>query len=285
MQQPNGRHLLPASHEDIEDPFSEIPELCSPVQWTFPYLKDAATADMEDEGYEDLKTRLYLESQAMMESFSYMFTSFFESLCDQKVPVIKIVANLESFGAFTPIHSSKNQPLLTDKLEYLDLGPNCDEDIMYSRIQRIVTKYCSFFNYKLLSFLVSKHGTPVDKRELEKYETSFNEYAKRRVLECPSEIGEMNKKDATLIVKIDISYKRSTLHQIKTLQGKVCHIIGVSDLKLICIKRGCLLLTFQLPVFVQKAIFPLSTDQQDNLKSLGILKLDCEDYHLTLEVM
>ena len=285
MQQPNSRHLPPASHEDIEDPFSEIPELCAPVQWTFPYLKDAATADMEDEGYEDLKTRLYLESQAIMEKFSYMFTSFFESLCDQKVPIIKIVANLESFGAFTPIHSSKNQPLLTDKLEDLDLGPNSDEDIMYSKIQRIVTKYCSFFNYKLLSFLVSKHGTPDDQGELKQYEIAFAEYAKRRVLECPSEIAEMNKKDATLIVKIDTSYQRSTLNQIKMLQGKMCDIIGVSDLKLICIKRGCLQLTFQLPVFVQKAIFPLSTDQQDNLKSLGILRLDCEDYHFTLEVM
>ena len=251
------------------------------IQWTFPLLKN--TTDMESEDYEKLKTRLRSETSKMTIRFTNIFTSFFESLSDRNVSVKRIVANLKSYEAFNHIDTGDNPPLLKVELENLDL---LDKDV-YSDIQSSVTVHCSFFDYKLLSFLVSRHGTEEEKLELKQYDQAFTEYAKRRVFEFPSEIGEMSKHCVTFGVKLDKCYERYTGTQLKLLEVELCEILGISDLKLIRIERGCIQLTFQIPVFVQQAIFPLSIDQEVKLKSLGILRLDCHcaDYHRTFKVV
>ena len=243
---------------------------------TFPLLKNA---DMKSEEYEKLKIRLYSESCALMEKFVYLFTSFFQSMSDRQVPVKKIVSNLKTFGAFTPIYKGENQPLLKDELSKLKLETTDMDDIMST-----VTDYCSFFNYRLLSFLVKKHGTLEDKEQLEKYEKEFSDYAQRRVFECPSEFGEMNKKFANLVVKLDDHYEQCTTKQLWLLEADLCKIFGVTNLNLRLLRPGCLQLTFQLPLFVQKAIFPLSKEQEKKLLALHVLRVDCKDYHFSSQV-
>ena len=248
------------------------------TQWTFPLLKSYC-ADMESEDYEKLKTRLLSESYTIMEKFVYMFTAFFQSLSDQKISVKKIVANLKAFGAFAHVYKGDNQPLLRDELGKLELATADMDDVM-----SIVTDYCSFFNYRLLSFLVSRHGTQKDKELLEQYEKEFSEYANRRIFECPSKFGEMNKKNPTLVVKLDHHYEQYSLNQLRLLEADLCKILGVSNLNLRQVQAGCFQLTFQLPSFVQKAVFPLSQKQEEELVALHVLSVDSGDYHFISEV-
>ena len=250
------------------------------TQWTFPLLKDK---DDNSEEYEKLKIRLYSDSCALMEKFVYLFTSFFQSMSDRQISIKKIIANLKTFGAFTPIYKSENQPLLKDELSKLKLETT-DRDIDMDDIMSTVTDYCSFFNYRLLSFLVEKHGTLEDKKQLEKYEKEFSDYAQRRVFECPSEFGDMNKKFANLIVKLDDHYEQCTVKQLWLFEADLCRIFGVTNLNLRLLKSGCLQLTFQLPFFVQNAIFPLSKEQEEKLLALHVLRVDCEGYHFPPEV-
>ena len=246
------------------------------AQLTFPLLKDT---DMKSEDYEKLKMRLYSDSCALMEKFAYLFTSLFQSMSDRQIPIKKIIANLKSFGAFTPIYKGENQPLLKDELSKLELETTDMDDIM-----SVVTDYCSFFNYRLLSFMVEKHGTTDDKEQIEKYEKEFSEYAQRRVFECPSEFGEVSKKFANLVVKLDDHYEQCTTKQVWLLEADLCKIFGVTNLNLRMLRRGCLELTFQLPFFVQKAVFPLTKEQEKQLLVLHVLRVDCEDYHFPSEV-
>lgn len=258
MQKPSSKHF---------------PIIPGKKEWTFPLLK---IDSMEPRDYEKLKARLYAESLSIMEKFVYVYTNFFQSLSNRKIAIKKLVAYLKTFGAFTPIYKGENQPLLKDELSKLNFETADMEDIMM-----IVTDYCSFFNYRLLSYLVNKHGDQSDQEELKRYEMDFMQYAERRVFECPSEIGEMNERCANLVVKLDEYYDQCSVNQLGLLENDLCKIFGISNLNLRRINPGCLQLTFQLPFFIQEAIFPLSQEQEEKLIALHVQSVDCGNYHFT----
>ena len=245
-------------------------------QQTFPLLKGDDMCPVE---YQRLITRLESESNNQMVKFGYLFTDFFKSLRDQEKKVKTIIVDLEAFGAFTRIYEKENPSFLRDDLENLDRATADMEDI-----QSIVNKYCSFFSYQLLSFLVSRHGTQEDKEKLKEYDKDFIQYAQRRVPECPSEISDLKETNAKIIVKTDDSYRGCSLKQLRLLEAKLCEIFGVTHLMLRQIKEGCLQLTFQLPFFIQEEVFPLSLDQEEKLVSLHISKVVSGDYHFLNKV-
>ena len=56
----------------------------------------------------------------------------------------------------------------------------------------VIGDYCWFFNSQMLECIIDKLGTKQDKKNLIRYKEEFNEYAKRHVFECPSEVGKVN---------------------------------------------------------------------------------------------
>lgn len=252
------------------------------TQTTFPLLK-YTTPGISSENYEKLQMRLYSESVSLIENFGRMFNSFFQSLSDRDVSIKKIVANLKAFGAFSPVYMYEggNQPLLRDELhpDRLELATADTDDI-----KLIILDYCSFFNYRLLSSLVASLGTENDKKQFEKYEAEFKEYAKRRIYECPSELGKLNSTNAILTVKLDSQYEWCSLDQLKLLEADFCKILKISNLNLCRVTSGCLQLTFTLPWFLQKLIFPLSREQEEKLTALHVHHVGCGYYHFTVKV-
>ena len=252
------------------------------TQQTFPMLKRTISG-LNSENYEKLQTRLYSESISLTENFGRMFNNFFQSLSDREVSIKKIVANLKAFGAFSPVYMYEggNQPLLRDELhtDRLDLATADIDDI-----KMIILDYCSFFNYRLLSSLVASLGTENDKRQFEKYEAKFKEYAKRRIYECPSELGKLNNTNAILTIKLDSHYEQCSLNQLKLLEADFCEILHISNLNLCLVTSGCLQLTFQLPWFLQKLIFPLSPKQEEELTALHVDRVVCKYYYFPVKV-
>ena len=231
---------------------------------------------MKAEDYEKLKSRLYHESVTIMDAFGHLFSQIFRSISDQGVCVKSLIVHLKAYSAFTPIFKGEKELLLRDELSKLDLQ-NAD----VNDITSIVQDYCSFFNYRLLSFLVGHCGTDEDKEKLKQYKDNFAEYAKRRVIECPSKFKEINENKAKFVLKLDEVYAQVTLRQIQLLECDICQILCVSHLDLCHITDGCVQLTFQLPFFIQKKIFPLSSEQEDKFKALRVIRIDCENYHFT----
>ena len=124
-----------------------------------------------------------------------------------------------------------------------------------------------------------------DKQRLEKYKEDFEHYIKRRVFECPTEIGPTHTpNNKELRVKVESDY--SKLVELKQFQCRLSLILEVSVhvLRISSIKEGCIQLTFFIPSFVQEAIFPLSAEQKVALKELGIIQLSCGDYHFPPQV-
>ena len=247
------------------------------AQKTFPLLQDMVPS-ISSEDFKKLQTQLYSESVSLTETFGRMFNNFFKSLKDRGITVEEIVADLKAFGAFSPVHK-ENQPLLREELERLDLATTSIYEI-----KSIILDYCSFFNIRLFSSLVVSFGTEDDETQLEKYKVEFNQYAKRRIYECPSELGKLNTTNAILTVKLDSQYEQCSLNQLKLLEADFCKILNITNLNLALVTSGCLRLTFQLPWFVQKKIFPLSKEQEEKLAELRVVGVICGHYHFTVKV-
>ena len=86
-------------------------------------------------------------------------------------------------------------------------------------------------------------------------------------------------------MKIDsTNYKKIVeLKLFECLLSKVLKV-HMHELKLCSVKDGCIEMIFLIPIFVQEAIFPLSTEQEATLKELGVIKLLCGDYHFPRQV-
>ena len=113
----------------------------------------------------------------------------------------------------------------------------------------------------------------------------INEYAKRRIFECPSELGQpSDKPQANVIIKLDHHYDQCALNQLKLLEADFCEILHITNLNLYLVTAGCLQLTFQLPWFIKREIFPLSHEQKEKMVALHVIRVTCGYYCFLDEV-
>ena len=253
----------------------KTPCLAMGTQISFPSL---ALGGLSDTEREHLEARLYTDSVRMMGRFQTLLNTIMDSLETRQVPVKRIITQIMTFGAFDPVHQKRDQPILEHELDKLreEAGTSIDD------IQYVVMKYSSFFNYHIVEQIIKTLGTQEDKLEFEKYERAFMEYTtKRKVVECPTQVALIDDiNQAMVFVKLDDSYDKCTVSHLKLFVGKLSEVLNLRDgvLQLVTVKSGCFELTFQVPLFVQQATFPLSLEQEKSLAQLGVLKLYSGSY-------
>lgn len=248
-------------------------ELQSPecTKCEFPILR----TKMDQLEREHLETRLVTESRDMMTRFAYLLASFFDMLEKNKeITVKQVISKLRMYGSFTPIFKGNQEPFLRDRLKSLPKDPDFDD------VSEVVVEYSSFFNFDLFRFLVDHHGSEQHKLNLAEYEKEFDEYIKRKIFECPSQLGEISDSEleGTLVVKVDKHYDNCSAHQLPLLKKKICDILNITLMKLCRVQSGCLCLTFQVPHHVLQSILPLSSDQEEMLVKHHVLSLKAVDY-------
>ena len=241
---------------------------------TFPILNQK---EMSQEEKEHLQQRLYAESVDMIYKFQELFTSTIASLKARDISVREISNHLRCLGALTPAYKDSKLPVFRHKLPQIQEAKDVDD------VMATVNDYCSFFNYGMLEHIINKLGAEKDRLNLVSYKEEFTKYAERKVFECPSEVGEMSEEGhANMFVTLDESYNNCTVSSLHLFKSKLTKILNISSdvvLKLCRIEVGSIKLTFQIPHFVQQAIFPLTSEQESALAGLGIVLLSCGDYH------
>ena len=83
-----------------------------------------------------------------------------------------------------------------------------------------------------------------------------------------------------MCVKLDSAYDEYDLSGIKRFQLRLSEILNTAYevLRLCSVEKGCFKLTFLIPSFLKDIIFPLSSEQELELKKMKVLKLECGDY-------
>ena len=235
-----------------------------------------------DEEYKDRLRVLEKESNEMDLKFNQLTSGIFKSLKARNISKVEFLPYLMGLNIMQPTYQGSTEVVFRKRRRELMECPTIDE------VWWIVSDYFSFFNYKLLEQIVSNLGTKEDKESVATYKQEFHIYAKRLLSECPSQFGSRSKEDdcKDLTVKLDSSYDDCTLCYLEELENKLSDILQLEYgvMRLCHVLPGCYELTFQVPSFVESAVFPLSSDQEVALKTLGVIRLRCGDYKYPSEV-
>ena len=242
---------------------------------SFPLLN---LKDMSPDEKERLHQRLYAESENMMYNFQKLFTSTRKSLVDRQISVKDLLKHLDCLGSIKPNFEGSELPLLDCKLPELRKSENVDDAMS------VISRYCSFFNYRIVEEIIDNVGSEQDKANLKKFKEEFSEYAQRHIFECPAELGVMSEiGHANMFVTLDATYESYTISHLYAFVNNLERVlkIPVMSLRLCRIGGGSLKLIFQLPLSLQQIIFPLSSEQEEALAGLGVEQLSCGDYQFT----
>ena len=225
-------------------------------QLSFPHISKVAP---DEKTRELLEGRLREESLDIMQEFRVVINKFFDSLEDQNYPIKRLVRYLADEAI-----DNKQDPIASI------------EDI-----QGLIKCRSSFYDYRLVKYMINLAGTAEDKERLQKYEQAFLSYAKRRIYECPSKFKAIcTSDDVKLHVKLDSEYDECKLEELKGFQNRLCSILQINLYYCLLseVKEGCFEVTFLIPQHVQEAIFPLSTEQLVELENLKVLYIACGCY-------
>ena len=234
---------------------------------------------LSDKHKEELEQRLIMESENIQLRFHTLCNKFFDSLDEQHIPLKKLVRHLKGLKALKKVNSSKSASVV-QSYEYV-----LDNITDIESVKDLIEEYSTFFDFRPVEYMIENVGLEKDRQRLEKYKENFEHYIKRRVFECPCEVGPSDAPNSTkLCVKLESDYDK--LVELKQFQCQLSLILEVSVhvLRLSSVKDGCIQLTFLIPDFVQEAIFPLSTEQEIAMKELGIIQLWCGSYQFQSQV-
>ena len=228
---------------------------------------------------EQLHERRCFESEQMIYKFQKLFTDTKKSLHEEKVSVAELIGHLECLGFIKPTFTDSGLPSLRHQL------PGLANTETVGAVMSIVKDYCSFFNYHMLEHIIDEFGTKQDKENMANYKEDFNKYAECCITECPTEVGKMSEEGcANLFVTLDDSFDNCAVSHLNVFIGNLRKILNIPSnvvLRLCRINLGSIKLIFQIPHSVQQAIFPLSSEQEAELSSLGVVQLSCGDYQFT----
>ena len=192
------------------------------------------------------------------------------------VPLDELVSHVMTLGAFDPVYKEPQVPVFHLCFKELKTADTIPKAFM------VLNDYFSFFNYHIIEHIVKALGTEEDKAELLRYKEDFNQYAKRRVFECPPVFGPVSDEGhADIFVKLDSQYDKYAVEQVEGFRQKLSKILHLSSqgiLRLCRVDKGCFQLMFQVPSFVQHEVFPLGREQENALAALGVIRLTCGEY-------
>ena len=153
-----------------------------------------------------------------------------------------------------------------------------------------VRDHCSWFNHSLLDVIIDVYCK--DNREIRKackeYHAKLQKYCKNPVRLHPFKdgYGRGGEKDKELIMKVDKEWEAIRINQMQEIVHNIARILKVSreTLRLCSVEKGCVQLTLWVPSYIPDAAFPLTPEQEAAMKEMGVIDLQCGNYHFPCQV-
>lgn len=175
-------------------------------------------------------------------------------------------------------------PELKECAQKFELLPK--EPPMYDLFELIDDEFASYLHYEIFQTILNEYSTPSE-RDCHKFKYSdhLKVYIKqlniKEFLQLNPELEKISATSKELCLKMDMD-ETTKITQIKDLESSIAAILGLglkpSDLKLIDVKEGCLILIFLIPaakadIFAQK----ITAGQIEMFQSLSIIWMKCGD--------
>ena len=161
------------------------------------------------------------------------------------------------------------------------------EPDIYDLFELIDDEFASYLHYEVFQTILIQYSSPSE-RECDKlrYSNHLKFYIKqlniKEFVKLNPKLEELSATSKKLCLKIDMD-ETTKITQIKDLESSIAGILGLglipSDLKLIDVKEGCLILTFLIPAAIADNIFAknITADQIEMFRLLSILWIKCGD--------
>ena len=159
-----------------------------------------------------------------------------------------------------------------------------DDCNTFSKVFRKVRGFVSFFDYDLLEYLIKKYGSDAMKKELESYNSYFQEFSKRRVNECPSnafgESDECESSEQVLVLVADKIIEELTVDELKKFKRRINRVMGNKLVKVICVKGGSICITFRI---FEERNFIITEKQRQDLQREGVISITYGDRYFEMQ--
>ncbi len=226
-----------------------------------------------------LEGELLEDSKAIATKYSVLIDTTCSSLRERGILVERAVTCLMSIATFfKPVFS--NVPLFYAKRDDLAKASS------FESVLTSINGYHSWFNTYPLKHLIAVLGTEVDQDRFTRYEHSLGQYMNRRVFKIFQPIyGEVDRSSCSLfVVKLDSSWDDSTIQELVDVKHNLARIVGLQPQALLwsSIDEGCVKLTFSVPSFAVRRIFPLKQLQKAQLLINGVIAFECGDFKFSM---
>ena len=214
---------------------------------------------------EKLESKLEFDSENIQLEYEAFCNKFFDSL--KRVSVKRLVEYLEGLKVL-----KKSSP------------KNFENISNFNDIKRVIKEHSTFFDYRPVEYMIKSVGLESVKKELEEYKDKLELYFTEWTFKCPIDIGPSDTPNSSeLLVKVEHDY--SKLVELKQFQCQLSVILDVSVhvLRLASVAEGCIQMLFVVPNIVRNAIFPLTAEQEQDLREIGVIKLLCGDCQFSSE--
>ena len=234
---------------------------------------------------DELKVMLDNDVKKMKLLFGCLVTKTRDSV-EERIPVVKFAGSILALGAYEPApgglegRGRRNRPLLDEYSEEIKRAKTLSE------IFNILSAYWNYLNFEILEYIIKLYGTSDDKERLKRYKEELCKFCKRRIFElplsesCSSNGNALSPKEEKFNVKFNVS-EDITCEAILQMRGRIAEILHVrlAVLNIVRVDAGCVQITFLIPKFVAKEIFPLSDNQTSALsKDVAVIRLECGEY-------
>ena len=143
-----------------------------------------------------------------------------ESFTKQKIPLANITSTILSIEAYEPSDHSKSPNLMSEELHNAK---------SVNEIFIILKRHSSFYDFKVLAYMIEKLGNDDDRRNLQQYQEKITEFWRRRVFEVSPpialELASKERKFAILVSQQLIS--TMSLGDIAGLKHKIASLLGL----------------------------------------------------------
>ena len=228
---------------------------------------------------EELMAKLDDDDKNIKLKFASLVTKTCDSVED-RIPVVRFVRSVIALGAYEPAPLNRDRSLLDEHKEEIRKAQTISEIFV------ILDAYWSYLTYEILEYIIEHFGDDSDKERLKNYSEDLQEFCERRFFELPPKSGSdsiLSPKQERFTVKFNL-HEKSTCRDVLLIRRKFSKILKVklATLCLTRVDRGCVQLTFLIPRFVARELFPLSDELASALsKDPSVIRLE---YGYTFEV-
>ena len=149
------------------------------------------------------------------------------------------------------------------------------------------SQYWSFYDHEIVKLLTKELGTSSNKKKFRQFQEMFQEYSRRRICECPSNVfGEVEKSETVLVLKSEMKVEDTTIEELSIYQHRMNRILkssthSSSTMRLLHIDKGCMELTFRV-LGDALHIESITEEKQQALRNMGIISISYGELHFDL---